>query len=154
MAHPTILRVPPLDPRARAAVNAYLDELARRLPEGFDVSRSPDPDPWAMEPPQGTFLLALGGDDTLGCVGLKGLGAGAGEVKRLWIAPSTRGLGLGRRLMAAVEADARALGLTRLCLDTNRALPEAEGLYRATGWVEVPRYNDNPYAEVFFEKRL
>ena len=90
----------------------------------------------------------------LACVGLKGNADGTAEVKRLWVAPSARGLGLSRKLMAAVEDKARSLGIHTLRLDTNRALPEARGLYLKSGWTEIARFNDDPYADFFFEKRV
>lgn len=149
--------VEPTDPTsepARACLQAYYGELARRFPSGFDVRRSRDPDAADMIPPRGVFLLAWSDGLPVGCVGLKGGDGDAAEVKRLWVAPAARGLGLARRLMAAVEAAARDLGIRRLRLDTNRALPEAVELYRKTGWLEIPRFNEDPYPDVFFEKRL
>ena len=77
-----------------------------------------------------------------------------GEIKRVWTAPDARGLGVARRIVAAIEATAREAGLTTLRLDTNRALKEAHALYRKLGFVETARYNDNPYADHWFEKRL
>jgi len=145
------------DPRsapARECLQAYYDELGRRFASGFDVSLSRDPDADDMLAPRGAFLLAWSDGLPVGCVGLKNGGAQAAEVKRLWVAPSARGLGLARRLMDAVEDAARALGLPLLRLDTNRALPEAIELYRKTGWREIPRFNDDPYPDMFFEKRL
>lgn len=76
------------------------------------------------------------------------------EIKRLWVCPSARGLGVARRLMAAAEAAARDLAITTLRLDANSALTEALALYRRTGWVEIDRFNDDPYPDFFFEKRL
>ena len=107
-----------------------------------------------MTPPRGGFLIAWSDGLPVGCVGLKGTGGAVAEVKRLWVAPAARGLGLARRLMAEVEAAARRLSITTLRLDTNRALPEAARLYRRSGWHENPRFNDDPYAEVFFEKTV
>jgi len=94
--------------------------------------------------------------DTLpiGCVGLKGTDHGYAEIKRLWVAPSARGLGLGKRLMDTAEDAARTLGVALLRLDTNSALPEAGRLYRTTGWREIPRFNDDPYPDLFFEKQI
>ncbi|MCB2133910.1 MAG: GNAT family N-acetyltransferase, partial [Rhodobacteraceae bacterium] len=77
-----------------------------------------------------------------------------GEVKRVWVSPSTRGMGLATRLMARIETAARDLGMTLLRLDTNSALPEAVAMYRKAGWTEIPRFNDDPYPDVFFEKGL
>lgn len=145
------------DPRsepARACLHAYYDELGRRFAGGFDVARSRDPDAADMVRPRGTFLLAWSDGLPAGCVALKGDGGDLAEVKRLWVAPASRGLGLARRLMAAIEDAARDLSIRVLRLDTNRALPEAIELYRRTGWVEIPRFNDDPYPDVFFEKRL
>ncbi|MDP4006099.1 helix-turn-helix domain-containing GNAT family N-acetyltransferase [Methylobacterium sp. NEAU K] len=145
------------DPRgetARACLEAYYAELARRLESGFDVKRSRDPEARAMVRPRGTFLLAVADGLPVGCVGLKGSGGPIAEVKRLWIDPAARGFGLARRLMQAVEAVARDLSVAVLRLDTSSALPEALALYRTSGWVEVARFNDDPYPDHFFEKAL
>ncbi|MCX5512436.1 PadR family transcriptional regulator [Kaistia algarum] len=146
-----------VDPRgaaARGCLEQYYAELARRFEHGFEVSRSRDPEAADMIAPRGAFLIALSDGLPLGCVGLKGNGGAIGEVKRLWVAPSARGLGLARRLMQEAEAVARSLGMARLRLDTNRALPEARRLYETSGWTEIPRFNDDPYPDAFFEKRL
>lgn len=76
------------------------------------------------------------------------------ELKRMWVAPTARGLGLGRRLLAELEAHAAASRVRVLRLETNRALDEAIGLYRAAGYREVPAFNDEPYAHHWFEKTL
>ncbi len=90
----------------------------------------------------------------IGCVGLKGDGGRIAEIKRLWICPTARGFGLAKRLMRAAENVARELSVETLRLDTNSALPEALKLYRTSGWVEIDRFNDDPYPDHFFEKRL
>jgi GNAT superfamily N-acetyltransferase len=90
----------------------------------------------------------------IGCVGLKGTDHGYAEIKRLWVAPAARGQKLGRRLMDTAECAARELGIALLRLDTNSALAEAGRLYRTGGWAEIPRFNDDPYPDLFFEKRL
>jgi GNAT superfamily N-acetyltransferase len=146
-----------VDPRSDAArycLGAYYAELARRFSQGFDVKRSRDPDAKDMVRPRGTFIVAMSDGLPLGCVGLKGGGAETAEIKRLWVAPAARGLGLGRRLMDAAESAARELGIAVLRLDTNSALAEAGQLYRNSGWTEIPRFNDDPYPDLFFEKRL
>lgn len=145
------------DPRSEMSANClqeYYAELAQRFEGGFDVARSADPDALDMVAPRGTFLLAMSDGLPIGCAGLKGTDKGYAEVKRLWIAPSARGLGLARKLMQAIEDSARDLGITTLRLDTNRALPEAIKLYRSSGWTEIDRFNDDPYPDFFFEKRL
>lgn len=145
-----------MDPRsdeARYCLREYYAELGRRFEQGFDVSRSRDPDAKDMRRPRGSFIVAISDTLPVGCVGLKGTDHGYAEIKRLWVAPSARGLGLGKRLMDAAEDAARTLGIALLRLDTNSALPEAGQLYRTTGWREIPRFNDDPYPDLFFEKR-
>jgi len=144
----------PQSDEARYCLGEYYAELGRRFKQGFDVSLSRDPDAKDMRRPRGSFIVAMSDTLPIGCVGLKGTDHGYAEIKRLWVAPAARGLRLGRRLMDAAEAAARDLGITLLRLDTNSALPEAGQLYRTTGWREIPRFNDDPYPDLFFEKRL
>lgn len=151
------------DPRSDAArhcLENYYGELARRFARGFDVNLSCDPDAASMMRPKGIFLVAMSDGMPVGCGGLKGGGRDAstgeayGEIKRLWVAPEARGLGLARKLMSALEAAACDFAMPLLRLDTNSALAEAGALYRATGWREIGRFNDDPYPDLFFEKRL
>lgn len=154
----TLEETDPRAPAARACLARYYGELAARLDTGFDVSRSRDPEAGDMMAPRGVFLVAWSDGIAVGCGGLKGHPDAAtgpwGEVKRVWVAPSARGMRLAARMMAALETRARALGYPLLRLDTNSALPEAVALYRRTGWHEIARFNDDPYPDVFFEKRL
>ena len=152
--HIRIERADPKAPEALLCLQAYYDELAQRFPGGFDVQLSRDPDAHDMVPPRGSFFVAMSDGLPIGCVALKGGGGSIAEIKRLWVAPSARRLGLSKRLMSKAEAAARDLGIGTLRLDTNSALPEAERLYRTTGWTEVSRFNDDPYPDLFFEKRL
>ncbi len=148
-----IIEIDPRDATARICLEQYYAELARRFPDGFEVSRSRDPDAEDMIAPRGAFLVALSNSVPVGCVGLKG-GEAFAEIKRLWVSPAARGLGLARRLMASAETRAKALGISLLRLDTNSALPEASALYLKTGWREIPRFNNDPYPDLFFEKPL
>jgi GNAT superfamily N-acetyltransferase len=150
----TIEEVDPRADDARYCLGEYYAELARRFEQGFDVSLSRDPDAKDMIRPRGAFLVAMSDGLAIGCVGLKGTGGDMAEVKRLWVAPSARGLGLSKQLMEATEAAARDLSIKVLRLDTNRALPEAIALYRNSGWTEIERFNDDPYPDFFFEKVL
>ncbi|MFL5980671.1 MAG: GNAT family N-acetyltransferase, partial [Gaiellaceae bacterium] len=75
-------------------------------------------------------------------------------LKRMWVSPDLRGVGLGRRLLRELEELARAHGAGAVQLETNRALTEAIALYRASGYCEVGPFNDEPYAHHWFEKRL
>lgn len=144
----------PRDDAARYCLGEYYSELGRRFEKGFDVSRSRDPEAADMVRPRGVFLLAMSDGLPIGCVGLKGTGGELAEIKRLWICQTARGFGIGRRLVHAVEAVARELSVKTLRLDTNSALPEALKLYRTSGWVEIDRFNEDPYPDLFFEKRL
>lgn len=139
---------------ATHCLRAFATELSNRLNLEFDLKRSGDPDLSQMMHPHGTFIIARLGDMPVGCVGIKGNGGTLAEVKRMWIAPAARGLGLARRLMTTAEAAAKALGIVTLRLDTNSTLAEAVGLYRNMGWTEIDRFNDDPYPDLFFEKKL
>lgn len=150
----TIERTDPGSDDAHYCLGNYYAELAERFEQGFDVSLSRDPEASDMLHPRGAFLIALSDGLPVGCVGLKGNGRTLGEIKRLWVALHARGLGLGKRLMHEAEDAARALSMTTLRLDTNRALPEACQLYKRDGWIEIDRFNDDPYPDFFFEKRL
>ncbi len=137
---------------ARWCLGAYADEMHKRF--GFSPSHAAPLDLNDLVPPAGLLLLVRRGTAPAGCCGLKVHGADLGEIKRLWISRDVRGHGLGRRLLAGVEIYARARGLTRLRLDTHSSLAEALALYRSRGYGEVERFNTDPYAEHWFEKRL
>lgn len=155
MAGIRLAEVDPSDPVAQACLSAYYAELDRRFPNGFVVEASHDPAAELLVRPLGAFILAFDGDDAaIGCVMLKGTCAEYAEIKRLWVAPAARGLGLARQLMEEAERIAGELGITLLRLDTNGALSDAVAIYRHWGWTEIPRFNADPYAEVFFEKSL
>lgn len=139
---------------ANQCLSAFAAELSQRLNLVFDLKKSGDPELSQMARPYGTFVVARLGEMPVGCVGVKGSGGTVAEVKRMWIAPSARRLGIARRLMAAAEDAARGLGIATLRLDTNSTLFEAVSLYRGMGWSEVERYNDDPYPDLFFEKRI
>jgi DNA-binding MarR family transcriptional regulator/GNAT superfamily N-acetyltransferase len=144
----------PGDPDARACLVAYFAELARRFDGGFDPDRSLPAADEDLVPPAGVLLLARLHAQPVGCAALKLHGAEPAEVKRMWVADSVRGLGVGRRLLGAVEEHARASGVRTLRLETNRTLGEAIALYRSAGFREVPAFNDEPFADHWFEKRV
>lgn len=150
----TFVTADPRSPDAIYCLEEYYSELDRRINSGFDVNLSADPEARDMMAPRGAFLLAMSDGLPLGCVGLKGTDKGYAEIKRLWIAPSARGLGLAKRLMEQLEATARALSVTLLRLDTHADLAEAVRLYETTGWTQIERFNDDPYPTHFFEKAL
>ncbi|HXW21145.1 MAG TPA: helix-turn-helix domain-containing GNAT family N-acetyltransferase [Roseiarcus sp.] len=138
---------------ARRCLNEYFRELSVRFDGGYDPAKqSPAGDD--MTPPAGFFVLARLDGEAVGCGALKRLDRTTGEIKRVWTSSSARRLGIARNVLRTLEAAARDLGLKRLRLDTNRALTEARDLYRKAGYKEIGRYNDNPYAHHWFEKRL
>jgi GNAT superfamily N-acetyltransferase len=131
-----------------------VEELGRRFDTGFDPARSLPAADQDMSPPAGLFLVATLHSEAVGCGGLKFHGDGPAELKRMWVAPAVRGLGLGRRLLAELEAQAAAHGVAVLRLETNGTLAEAISLYRASGYREVAAFSDEPYAHHWFEKIL
>jgi DNA-binding MarR family transcriptional regulator/GNAT superfamily N-acetyltransferase len=143
----------PSTPAARFCIEAYFAELDHRFDGGFDPARSSSPDPGEFVEPGGLFLVARLRGEPVGCGALR-LRADAAELKRMWVAPSARGLGLGRRLLGELEQLARERGCPVIRLDTNRALVEAISLYRSAGYAEIAAFNDEPHAHHWFEKRL
>jgi len=145
---------PPDSDAARHCLTAYFAELATRFDTGFDPARSNSATEAEMTPPAGYFFIAWMNARPAGCGALKCNPRGIGEVKRMWTAPEARGLGIARRVLQAIETKARDLKLKRLRLETNRTLVEAQSLYRQSGYQEVERFNQEPYAHHWFEKRL
>jgi GNAT superfamily N-acetyltransferase len=139
---------------AQACLNAYFTELDERFDIGFDPGRS-RPLPLAeTRAPKGLLLLARLHGAPVGCGGLKFHGRKPAEIKRMWVATSARGLGVGRRLLTALEDRARQHGAPAVQLDTNRTLKEAIALYRSSGYEQIDAFNDEPYATHWFEKPL
>jgi DNA-binding MarR family transcriptional regulator/GNAT superfamily N-acetyltransferase len=133
-------------------IEQYFSENARRFDAGFDPARTISAKPDELTPPAGIFIVARLGGRPIGCGGLKVKDRNIGEIKRMWVSPDARGLGLGRRLLQTLEAHARAFGVRTLRLETNRALKEAQALYRSSGYFEVAPFNDEPFAHHWFEK--
>src|SRR5579864_2481590 len=132
----------PRHPDARRAVQAYQAELSSRFEEGFDPARGISATDEEVSPPAGLFLLATLYAEPVGCGVLKFHPDAPAHLKRMWVAREVRGLGLGRRLLAELEAQAAAHGAGTLQLETHNALNEAIGLYRTAGYREVPAFND------------
>ena len=149
-----IERVDPTNESARWCVQQYFSELASRFEAGFDPAQSIPITDAELRPPLGAFLMASVDGEPVACGAVKLIASGVGSLKRMWVAGSARGSGLGRRILLALEAEARALGVTTLRLETNRALAEAINLYRRSGYIEVAAFNADPYADFWFEKRL
>jgi DNA-binding MarR family transcriptional regulator/GNAT superfamily N-acetyltransferase len=158
----SMVSVGPCDPRhrhAHASLDAYFAELAARFEHGFDVGRANPDAPSDLVPPNGLLLVATLAGEPVGCGVLRhhevreGV-PGWSEIKRLWVSPAVRGIGLGRRLLAELEDCAASLGAPVVRLDTNRVLTEAIAMYRAEGYREIAPFNENPYAHHWFEKTL
>ena len=149
-----IERVDPASSAARWCVGQYFDELNRRFDSGFDPAASLPAEDRELAPPRGAFLVASVDGEAIASGGLKSVSPRIASLKRMWVAESVRGLGIGRRMLAALETQARELGFTTLRLETNRTLREAIRLYRSAGFREVTAFNADPYADHWFEKRL
>jgi DNA-binding MarR family transcriptional regulator/GNAT superfamily N-acetyltransferase len=149
-----IMPTDPEHPDARYCLAEYVAELNQRSPRGFDPSVGATAHPHEVRPPAGEFFVAYLHDEPIGCGAVKHHREAPAEIKRMWLAPQTRGLGLGRRLLDTLEACAKAGGAAVAHLETSAVLPEALALYRSTGWVEVGAFNDEPFADHWFEKQL
>ena len=141
---------------ARWTMGEYFAELDERFPTGFDAdaARDEDDEAAALAPPGGAFVVVRTDGDPIGCGGLQRFDEATGEIKRMWIHPGWRGLGLGRRLVDHLEHLAAGIGYRRVVLDTNDTLDEAIAMYGALGYEPTERYNDNPYAQRWFVKQL
>jgi DNA-binding MarR family transcriptional regulator/GNAT superfamily N-acetyltransferase len=149
-----ITAVDPEHPDARYCLAEYVAELNRRSERGFDPSVGATALPHEVRPPAGQFFVAYLHGEAIGCGAVKHHPGAPNEIKRMWIAPAARGLGLGRRLLEELEACALASGARVARIETSAALTEALALYRSAGWVEVPAFNEEPFADHWFEKAL
>jgi DNA-binding MarR family transcriptional regulator/GNAT superfamily N-acetyltransferase len=151
------VEVAPIDPGhpdAQLCLRAYFSELDRRFDTGFDPGLSNLADAEALRLPAGLFLVASLGTEPIGCGGLRFHDNQPAEIKRMWIAESARGLGIGRRLLGELEAHAANHGARAVRLETNKTLTEAISLYRSAGYAEVTPFNDEVYAHHWFEKQI
>jgi DNA-binding MarR family transcriptional regulator/GNAT superfamily N-acetyltransferase len=144
----------PTSPAAQFCLQSYFAELDTRFDAGFDPSRSISADAEELTEPAGLLLVARLRDQPVGCGALKLRRGAPAEIKRMWVAPTARGLGVGRRILNELEQQARDRGVDLVHLETNKTLREATTLYRSAGYVEVDAFNDEPYAHHWFEKRL
>jgi GNAT superfamily N-acetyltransferase len=151
------IQIDEVDPSTADAVcclGEYFAELRERFDAGFDPSLSTAPTVDEFRRPYGLFLVARLRGEPIGCGALKLPEREPPEIKRMWVARSARGLGVGRHLLAELERLAVDEGARSIRLETNRALSEAIGLYRSAGYREVEAFNDEHYAHYWFEKRL
>lgn len=146
-----------VDPRSSDAIDAlhsYFTELDERFPGGFDPGDALSSGLDEFVPPAGAFLLARSDGSVAACGAIQRVDAGTAEIKRMWVHPEWRGLGLGRRTLDALERHVAALGYESVLLDTNATLTEAIAMYISAGYSPTERYNDNPYAQRWFTKPL
>ena len=146
--------VDPEHPDARRCLRAYVAELNRRSDIPFDPSNGSTAEPHEVRAPAGAFVVAYLNGEAIGCGAVKHRTGGPSDIKRMWVAESARGLGLGRRLLTTLEQLARDSGAGVVQLETNDALVEAIALYRSAGYEEVPAFNDEPFAHHWFAKAL
>jgi GNAT superfamily N-acetyltransferase len=157
---PVLIEVVAPDASAASQIlRSYIDDVASRYydrqatDEEIDASLREDPS-IDLALPSGVFLVARQRDAVLGCAGLRLLPERIGEVKRLFVTPAARGIGLGARLMGELERIARGHGVSVLRLDTRHDLVESRRLYATLGYQEVPAFNDGQYAEHWLAKPL
>ena len=147
-------RVDPQSAIAAQAVDQYFAELDRRLPGGFDAEAARAADTAGVRGSAAVFVVASSDGLPVACGGVQQLTSTTGEIKRMWVHPAWRGAGLGSRVLRHLEAASIEQGYKTVRLDTNGALTDAIALYERAGSRRIPRYNDNPYAQVWLEKRL
>lgn len=145
-------------PDAVAMLEEYADYLASSVPGGFDCATDPRVPPGAFDAPHGRFLVAYDstptGGEPLGCGALRLLEPGVAEVRKMWVVPIARGLGIGRATLESLESHAVELGCHTVRLDSMRALRSAVALYRSRGYEEIPDYNSNPNADIWMQRRI
>jgi len=140
---------------SRALINSLNAELRGIYPEPGATHFHLDPE--EARDGRGTFLVVYREGKPVGCGALRLLDAETAELKRMYVSPTLRRRGLGRRLVAALEAEARALGVRRLVLETGVRQAAALALYRATGFHPIPLYGEyclSPETSVCLGKNL
>ncbi len=138
---------------AQACLVQYFHELAERFEGGFNLEASISATNEELSPPKGYFVIARMHGEVVGCGALK-CHSNFGEVKRMWVAASARGLGISKKILLHLESIARQRQLPVLRLETNKVLKEAQALYRSSGYQEVAPFNREPFAHRWFEKRI
>ena len=143
----------PEEPPASELLAAMRVEL-NELYEAFDRLDNPPVDPAELRPPGGAYVVGFDGEQAVAGGAVRHLAEGVGEIKRMFVRPAARSRGVAGALLAELEDTARTLGYDVVRLDTGPKQLHALTLYRRAGYVEVPRYNENPFACFWGEKRL
>ena len=153
MSEITIASIDREDPAVGELYEVFIRESD--APLGIDLEREfADGPPRDLVPPNGILLMARLDGEPVGLGGVRHLDTEVAEVKSMFVNGSKRGLGIGRRLLAELEAVAAERGCRAVRLDTSDYLAPAIGLYRSAGYREVPAYNENPKANLWFERKL
>lgn len=153
----TAVQIVAIDPEhndARFCLDQYTQELNRRSDRTFDPTVGATARPQEIRPPAGRFFVAYLYGEPIGCGAVKHHRDARAEIKRMWIAPEARGLGLGRRLLHTLESCARDAGAREARIETNSDLTEAMTLYTSAGWNEVDAFNTEPFADRWLQKSL
>ncbi|MDQ1575723.1 MAG: hypothetical protein QOH55_873 [Microbacteriaceae bacterium] len=161
----SFIEVPTTDARAVRLLSDYFSNRELTFPsvQGTYMTKLPAAEHFV--PPNGVFLLALDDESSpIGCGGIRRIevaradtatrAAISYEVKHLWVDPESRGTGTGKAILDELERRAVAFGSDELVLDTNASLEAAARLYRRTGYLDIPPYNDNPNATNWYAKPL
>jgi len=141
-------------PTAAWCFAQYYEELNRRFDSGLDLTTMQTSDAEEISPPHGLLLVARRDGVPIGCGCLKRTGTDTLDLKRMWVDPRERGHGVGRVLLERLLGEAEAFGVDQVRLDSNHRLSEAIALYRSSGFVEVPAFNDEPHADLWFVRDL
>ena len=146
-----VVRIDPArSPEDLEAVTLLFREYAVAVPHASGIEADLAGLPGRYGPPGGLLLLARVDDAPAGCVAYRTIDPGGCEMKRLYVRPDARGLGIGRGLVARAIGEAADRGFRRMLLDTSRQMPEAFGIYRSAGFREVPPYWDSPVPDVVY----
>ncbi len=146
--------MPPESPDASRLLAEYLDDLQRRMGDGWRRAGYVDAAPDQLRPPVGALLVGFEDGEAVACGAVHVIAPGIAEVKRMFVVPRFRGSGLGRALLEALERTAVELGCDVARLDSTERLAEAMALYGSAGYVEIADYNRNPNATTWMERRL
>ena len=140
---------------SRALIESLNTELTGAYPEAGATHFGLDPA--EVSEGRGAFLVVYQDGVPVGCGAVRRIDPETAEFKRMSVAPTVRGKGLGRRLAAALEVEARALGVRRLVLETGIRQVAALALYRATGFQPIPLYGEyllSPETSICLGKEL
>ncbi|HEY5976365.1 MAG TPA: GNAT family N-acetyltransferase [Solirubrobacterales bacterium] len=144
------------DARAAALYAEFIREADGPLdPELVDVEAeiAAGP-PYDLVAPDGVLLLGLTGGEPAALGGVRHLDTAIAEIKSMYVVPEHRGEGLGGAIIVELERIARERGCRAVRLDTSAYLEPAVALYRSAGYGEVPDYNGNRKADLWFERQL